>query len=368
MGGTAEAQVLVLEAPRRLVPRTVRVPEIGDDDGLLRVEACGLCGTDHEQYTGVLAAGFAFVPGHEVVGIVERVGDRAAERWGVEQGDRVAVEVFLSCRECGACRDGEYRRCRRHGLAHMYGFIPAEEAPGLWGGYATHLYLAPDAMLLPVPEVLDPVVATAFNPLGAGIRWGVTVPGTTAGDVVVVLGPGIRGLSVAAAATDADAGFVMVTGVGPRDRERLELARSFGADLAVDITERDPVGALRDATGGLADVVVDVTAKAPQALGQAVSLARPGGTVVLAGTRGDPATPGFDPDHVVYKELTIIGALGVDATAYGAAFELLESGRYPFADLPRRIGRLDTVEGLLNTMAGGGDSAEAPPVHGVIVP
>ena len=78
----------------------------------------------------------------------------------------------------------------------MYGFQGTEVPPGLWGGYATHHYLGPDSMLLPVPAELDPVLATVFNPLGAGIQWGVTVPGTTAGDRVAVLGPGIRGLSV----------------------------------------------------------------------------------------------------------------------------------------------------------------------------
>ena len=68
----------------------------------------------------------------------------------------------------------------------MYGFLPVDRAPGLWGGYATHHYLSPDSVLLPVPESLDPVVATLFNPIGAGIRWGVTVPRTRAGDVVAV--------------------------------------------------------------------------------------------------------------------------------------------------------------------------------------
>jgi len=74
----------------------------------------------------------------------------------------------------------------------MYGFIPVDRAPGLWGGYAEYQYLAPDSMVLPVAGDLSPEVATLFNPLGAGIRWGVTVPGTKPGDVVAVLGPGIR--------------------------------------------------------------------------------------------------------------------------------------------------------------------------------
>lgn len=363
MGETARA--LVLEAPRSLTARDLPVPEIGDDDGLLRVEACGLCGTDHEQYTGELFPGFAFVPGHETVGVIEAIGPTAEARWGVRAGDRVAVEVFLSCRECDPCRRGEYRRCVRHGLADMYGMIPVDRAPGLWGGYAQVQYLAPDSLVLPVPDGLDPVLATAFNPLGAGIRWAVTVPDTQPGDVVAVLGPGIRGLSAAGAAKQAGAGFVLVTGLGPRDGPRLEAARAFGADLVVDVGTGDPVRALRDATGGLADVVVDVTAKASAALAQAVALARPGGTVVLAGTRGSDATPGFHPDHIVVKELRVLGALGVDRPAYREALDLLASDALPFASLDRTTAGLDTLDALLQAMAGEGD---VPPVHGVLVP
>jgi alcohol dehydrogenase len=357
---------LVLEEPRRLRTHELPRPEIGDDAGLLRIEACGLCGTDHEQYSGVLSGGFAFVPGHEVVGRIEVVGPAAAERWGVAAGDRVAVEVFQSCGSCTPCVAGEYRHCRLHGIGDMYGFIPVEKPPGLWGGYAEYQYLAPDSRLLAVPAALEPVLATVFNPLGAGIRWGVTVPGTAAGDVVAVLGPGIRGLSAAAAAREAGAAFVLLTGYGPRDHERLALGSAFGADLTVDSAAEDPVSALKGATGGLADVVVDVTAKAPAALAQAVALARPGGTVVVGGTRGSAETPGFWPDLIVYKELRILGVLGVDTPAYRAALDLLATGRYPFAELPRRVASLGTVERLLQAMAG--ESDEPAPVHGVFLP
>ncbi len=327
---TAQARALVLEAPRRFVTEVFDLPAIGDDDGLLRVEACGLCGTDHEQYTGQLHPGTPFVPGHETVGVIEALGENAAQRWGVRVGDRVAVEVFQSCRACAPCQRGDYRHCERNGMATMYGFRATAVPPALWGGYATHQYLGPDSMLLPVPAGLDPVLATVFNPLGAGIRWAVTVPRTQAGDVVAVLGPGIRGLSAACAAKDAGAGFVMVTGFGERDHPRLEQATRFGADLVVDVADQDPVAALRHATGVVgADVVVDVTARAPAAFAQAVALARSEGTVVVAGTRGEASTPGFNPDHVVYKELRIIGALGVDTVAYLAALELLAAVRTP---------------------------------------
>ena len=364
--GVGPAEALVLASPRHFQRRALALPIIGADDGLLRIEACGLCGTDHEQYSGHIKAGYGFIPGHEIVGVIEAAGPEALARWGVSIGDRVAVEVFLSCRDCRECRSGAYRRCERHGIADMYGFIDVEKGPGLWGGYASHLYLAPDALVLPVPTGLDPVLATAFNPIGAGLRWAVEVPRLQAGETVAILGPGIRGLAAAAAAKEAGAAFVLITGFGPRDADRLAIARDFGADLAVDVSVDDPVKALRNATGSQADVVVDVTAKAPTAPGQALKLVRRGGRVVLAGTRGPGTAPGFEPDTIVYKEVTVIGALGVDVTSYRAAFALLTSGRYPFADLPRRVAGLDDLEMLVQTMAG--ESAETPPVHAVFTP
>ncbi|MGH9080272.1 MAG: zinc-dependent alcohol dehydrogenase [Acidimicrobiales bacterium] len=360
------ATALVLEGARRLSTRTFTVPPVGDDDAVLAVEACGLCGTDHEQWSGVLFGGRPLVPGHETIGRIESIGRAARRRWGVEEGERVAVEVFQRCGSCPACVAGAYQRCEHHGLRSAYGFVSAERRPGLWGGYATHQYLAPDSQLLPVPPSLDPVVATLFNPLGAGIRWGVTLPGTAPGDIVAVLGPGIRGLSTSAAAREAGAGLIMVTGRGNRDAPRLSLALHFGADLVVDAESADPVAALQEATGGrLADVVVDVTANAPSAFTQAVALARPGGTIVVAGTRGFVESAGFHPDLVVYRELRILGALGVDTDSYRAALHLLGAGTYPFESLPRQVASFDEVGDLLGTMAG---EAGPPPVHGVFVP
>ncbi len=363
----------MLEAPGRLVAREFPVPEVGLDDGVLRVEACGLCGTDHEQFSGALPTFGAVVPGHEVVGVVEALGPGAARRWGVAAGDRVAVEVFRSCRTCAPCRAGDYRHCERHGISDMVGFVPVDVPPSLWGGYAEHLYLPPDSVLLPVPGALDPVVATLFNPLGAGIRWAVTVPGTRPGDVVAVLGPGIRGLSAVVAAREAGASYVLVTGSGERDGPRLETALAFGADRVVDVRAEDPVGALRSAAGRLADVVVDVTATAPEAFAQALALARPGGTVVCAGTRGRAGAPaGFDPDVIVFKELRVVGALGVDAVAYRAALELLASGRFPFAEVSRRVVGLGGAGSLLGDLVGAGCRDVRPPadvpLHAVVAP
>ncbi len=360
------ADGLVLTAPRAFEQRRFELPDVGEDDGVLRVEACGLCGTDHEQYTGHIRSRHAFIPGHEVIGVVEQVGSRAAERWGVEPGQRVAVEVFQSCRECDACRAGLYRRCRRNGMATMVGFGDADRAPGLWGGYATHLYLGPDSMLLPVPAELDPALATMFNPLGAGIRWAVDLPATQPGQVVAILGPGVRGLCAAAAVRDAGAAFVMLTGRGPRDADRLALAARFGVDLAVDITQDDPVAALKTATGGLADVVVDVTAMAPAAFAQSVALARHGGTVVVAGTRvavGGARVPARPP-----RVQGAARARRPRCRRQRVPAGTRDAGRRPLPvrRAPREVVGFGGLEPLLQRMAGEG--AGTPPVHAVFSP
>ena len=363
----ATSRALVLCAPRSLEFRDLAVPAPSPDTALLEVEACGLCGTDHELFTGRLPIRTPLVPGHETVGVLVEVGDAASAAWGVTVGDRVAVECFQSCRTCNPCRSGAYRRCATNGLRTAYGLSPLDVGPELSGGWATHHALGPDSMVLPVPDGLDPVDATLFNPVGAGIRWGAELPGTGPGDVVAVLGPGIRGLAAAAAAKEAGADFVMVTGKGANDQPRLEAATAFGADLAVDVDEEDPTEALHAATGGPgANVVVDVTANAPDALGQAVHLAAPEARIVLAGTRNSTETPGFDPDHIVFKELRLLGALGVDAPAYLAALDLLATDRYPFRTVSRRVEPLEGAADLLATMAGEGDAP--PPVHAVLVP
>jgi alcohol dehydrogenase len=125
------------------------------------------------------------------------------------------------------------------------------------------------------------------------------------------------------------------------------------------------VQALREATGvRLADVVIDVTAKAPDALAQALALVRSNGTVVMAGTRGSSDTPGFWPDLIVYKEIRIIGALGVDGPAYERALGILAAGRHPFDALSRRTARLAGAGELLELMAG--EREEPPPVHAAL--
>lgn len=366
---THTATALVLEAPDTLRRRTFPLPAVGDADGLLEVEACGLCGTDHQLFTGEISLGHTdFIPGHETVGRLVAAGPEAERVWGVRVGDRVAVDNRLACRTCDRCAAGAYAACRNFGTpAESYGLTPVSTPPSLLGGYATHHYLRPESVLHKVPETVDPADATLFNPFGAGIDWGVTIPGTRAGETVAVLGPGIRGLAVLAAVKAAGARYVMVTGYGERDRSRLELATKLGADLVVDVSTSDPAAILRATTGRLADVVVEVTAGPSTIYHQAVTLADAGGRVVLAGTGAHGGATDTPDPLVAERSLSVVVAnAGVTSAARSRALELLAEGRLPTGDLPRQVAGFDGMADLLYTMAGRGKLAA--PVHAVFIP
>src|ERR1700674_3351700 len=96
----ATTRAIVQTGPRQLELRELPIPEIDDDSALLRVEACGICGSDVEQYTGALPVPGPLIAGHEPLGIIDTIGERAAQRWGVGPGDRVAVEVLIPCGHC----------------------------------------------------------------------------------------------------------------------------------------------------------------------------------------------------------------------------------------------------------------------------
>lgn len=314
---------------RALEVREFPLPEIGREDGLLKVDACGICGSDYEQFDGTLPVRLPVIPGHEPVGTIVEIGDEAARRWGVREGDRVCVETMIPCGYCRACVAGKYGLCSGNKRMNAYGFLNVEVAPALWGGYAEYLYLDPHALVHKIDAAIAPEIATLFNPLGAGFRWAVQMPGLQVGDTLLVLGPGQRGLAAVIAAREAGAGTIIVTGLSA-DEAKLALARELGADVTVNVEADDLGAAVREATRGrLADVTIDVTAYATKAVTDAIDLTRRGGTVVLAGTKGPNAVPNFMSDKVVMKELTIKGALGVDWPSYERAIRTIESGKYP---------------------------------------
>jgi threonine dehydrogenase-like Zn-dependent dehydrogenase len=357
------AFAMVLVEPRKLEPRELPLPEIDADSGLLRVEACGICGSDYEQFEGVLGTPTPVVPGHEPVGIIERIGDRAARRWGVDVGDRIAVEPLLSCRYCAPCVAGDYQLCERR---RVYSYIPLTVKPGLWGAYAEYLYLAPESFVHKIDSSLSPSIAALFNPLGAGFRWGVEIPRLRPGDSVAILGPGQRGLACVLACRAAGAGKILVTGLG-RDRGKLALAHRFGADVAVDVESDDARERVREMTDGRGtDVVVEVTSYASAPVAAALDYVRPGGTVVLAGVKGFKPVPDFVSDKIVVNEITVRGAFGVTSSGYRSAIRLIEARAAELAAMHTHDFDLRDAERAIAVLAGRVPGEES--IHSCLIP
>jgi len=354
---------MVQTAPRKLEPRDLPLPQIDADSGLLRIEACGICGSDYEQYEGVLRTPMPVVPGHEPLGVVAAIGDRAAARWGVDVGDRIAVETMLSCRHCDPCLGGSYHLCNTR---RIYSYIPLSDPPGLWGSYAQYMYLDPNCVVHKVDPTLPASTAVMFNPLGAGFRWAVEMPDTGPGDTVVILGPGQRGLASVLACREAGAAKIIVTGL-EADADKLALARTFGADATIDVQNEDARHRIRELTDGRgADVVVDVSSYATEPVAESIDYARVGGTVILAGVKGFKEIPGFISDKLVMKEITMKGAIGVTSTGYANAIRLLESRKVDVAQMHTHDFDLRDAELAIQTLAREIPGEES--VHSCLIP
>ena len=320
------AHAAVLTGPRQFELREIPLPEIGDEDGLLRLEANGLCGTDYDQYLCEFKIGgfgkIPIIPGHEMVGRIEKLGAQAAKTWRVREGDRVCVKASLPCGRCRQCQMAAFNRCERHMGYGLY--LGTDDAPSLWGGYASHMYLHRDSLMKPAPSAIPTDVMTLFNPLSGVVHWIHDIPNLHMGEHVVILGPGQRGILAALTAKEAGAKTVTITGL-PQDKERLALAKTLGADAVVDVGSEDLVARVRDVTGGeMADLVLDMSAGSTEPILQAVEIARPGARIVLAGLKNGKPVTGLVTDKVIVKELQLLGGFASTMRSLELAIEILK--------------------------------------------
>ncbi len=312
------AQVLV--AAEEFESRKFAVPAVGDDDGWLAVSACGLCGSDVASFTGGKDHGGPVVLGHEVIGRIAEIGPTAAHRWGVNVGDRVAVEEALPCMTCGLCREGRHRLCTSSGL--RYGDSAIDHAPSLWGGYADAMYLHPLTQLHRVPDSVSDSTATLYIPLSNGLAWMRDRAELRPGQTAAIIGDGQHSIATALAAKHQGAAQVIVIGT-PASTHRLALAASYGlTTIAID-PATSAADAIVESLGGHADVVVDMTPGALLPLTASIDAVAPGGTVLWGGLkRGDGIAP-IPVDQVIRKELTVRGLWARSSWAIPAAFDWL---------------------------------------------
>jgi threonine dehydrogenase-like Zn-dependent dehydrogenase len=302
--------------------------EIPPDGGLLKIEAAGVCGTDWQMYN---ADRPARIMGHENVGRIYKLGPIAAERWGLKEGDRVALEEYLPCGHCSVCRTGEYRLCeqteaRRPG-ALRYGTTPVSQPPGLWGGYSQFQYLHPNSVFHRVPEHVPAELAAMCLPLGNGIQWMYLDAGAGPGKTILIQGPGQQGLACVVAAKAAGADCIIVSGLS-RDQHRLEVAKALGADSTVDAEKENLEDHVREITGGRGvDIAMD-TAGGGGTLVTAMRAARKNGLVLFAAAPA--AMPAdFQISDLLARRLTLKPCRGHSYQAVEMALSYIASQRFP---------------------------------------
>jgi threonine dehydrogenase-like Zn-dependent dehydrogenase len=272
-------------------------PQPSPGEALLRVRLAGVCSTDLQLVAGY-KGGYRGVLGHEFVG--EVVAAPGNEGW---VGRRVVGELNIGCGNCDLCRRGLGKHCRNR---QSLGIIRRD------GAFADYLTL-PVANLHAVPHELTDEQAVFVEPLAAALQIREQVA-ITPDSRVYVLGDGRLGLLVAQtlALTGCDLSVI------GRTPAKLALLQQFHGAYQPILNEPTAMAELQ---GKAADVVVEVTGS-PQGFAQAVSLVRPGGTLVLKSTFA-AALPNFDLSHLVVDEITLVGSR---CGPFAPALRLLQSG------------------------------------------
>jgi L-iditol 2-dehydrogenase len=322
-------------------------PTLDPAGALLRVEACGICGTDARTFfNGDPRAPAPWVLGHEPVGVLERVGADAALPPGVEPGGRVFLGSILSCNQCGPCIDGRQNLCEHHLL---YGYDPFP------GAYAELAAVPPIAVrnLIPLPPDLPSELATVVDPFACALN-GIEVLEVGLGDAVLILGAGPIGCWQAVMARDRGAGRVYLSDVSG---SRLDLALAAVGGFVDDAWvagEDNGLSGLLERTGGAGADRISVAAPSKQAQRAALEMAGKRARVVyFAGLpKHDPVSP-LDMNQLHYKELAILGAYGATSRQYRITMEYLNRRRKELAPVVTHQFPLERIGEAFETIRSG---------------
>ena len=334
-----------LEAVGVLALRETARPTPAPGELLVRVEACGICGTDRHLFLGEFPAKPPVTLGHEFAGVVESVG-RAVT--GFSPGMRVTGDPNIACGRCPECHRGLVNMCR-----HL-------QAIGIHrdGGFAEYVCL-PEAQAYRLPDDLDPVHGAFCEPLACCIH-GMDMAGIRPGDSVVVLGGGLIGLLVVQLARLAGATDVSLV---TRDAGKRALAEELGATTSLDPTDADLKGLICGERGILpegAGVVIEA-AGVPRTIEQAPGLARRGGTVLVLGVLPQGARVKIEPFDLLSREVRMLSSFSNPFT-HRRAVDLIAKGAIRVDRLVTRLIGLDEAARVIAEPAPKGE------IRAIVVP
>ena len=304
-------KALVLSEYKRLDLVDMAKPKPGEDDLLIRVQACGICGSDVHGYDGSTGRRLPpIVMGHEAAGIVEAVGGAVT---GFQPGDRVTFDSTVFCGKCFYCRRGQVNLCDHREIIGVS--TPDFRRMGAFAEYVT----VPARIAYPLPDNMPFANAALIEAVSIAVH-AVSLTPIALDDTVVVVGAGMIGLLTLQAALLAGAGRVLVCDV---DDSRLEMARSLGATATFNSGKANPIPDIQQLTSGRgADVALECVGISPT-VKLAIDAVRKGATVTLVGNVAPTVELGLQ--STVTRQIRLQGSCA-SSGEYPACISLISRG------------------------------------------
>jgi L-iditol 2-dehydrogenase len=311
----------------RLELADLETPKIGKTEILVKMRACGVCGTDLEKLQGVRVT--PPVLGHEVVGDIEDVGSEVA---GYSRGDRVAVHHHVPCGNCFYCKSGDQTMCADFPRSNLdsCGFAEYFRVPeiNVSKGAVFH-----------IPAIIDYEEAAFAEPTGCCIR-GLNKLGVRPGDDFLIVGAGPAGLTHIQLLRALGARLIFATDIV---ESRRRWAERFGADATFNPTQENSERSILDATEGRGFDNVVVASGSSKAIQSSPRLVRKGGRILLFGIPFEGSVLNWDASCVFIREISLIPSYSTTETEMKSALEMMESRKIRLTSMITHRFRLDEI-------------------------
>jgi L-iditol 2-dehydrogenase len=287
-------------------------PAVVDNDVLVRVKACGICGSDVQGFTGKTGRRIPpLIMGHEASGIVESFGKNVK---GFQKGDRVCFDSTVYCNKCEPCKQGFYNRCESRQVLGVS--VPSFKRNGAFAEFVT----VPWWIISKIPDDLSFIHAALLEPVSVAAH-AANRASISSGDTIVVIGAGTIGLFIMQAVRMKGAKKIIVSDI---NEFRLDTARNFGATTIVNPAKSQlkKMVSMQTENKG-ADVTFEVVGFA-DTFREAVSVTKTGGCVIAVGNLQKTAE--FDLQELVSRELTFTGSYA-SAGEFRDCIDLVASGK-----------------------------------------
>lgn len=304
-------KALLLSEYGRLETVDVPMPRPGPEEVLIRVAACGICGSDVHGYDG--SSGRRIPPlimGHEAAGTVAALGPGVT---GASEGQPVTFDSTIYCGECEYCRSGAMNLCERRQVLGVA--TPEYRREGAFAQYV----VVPQRVIHKLPESVPLAEAAMIEPLAVAVH-AVSLSNLRKDDTALVIGAGMIGLLVLQALRQAGCSQVFVSDI---DDSRLQMAKDLGAAATINAKSSDAVAEVKRLTSGTGvDVALEAVGSTPT-VKTAIEAVRKGGTVTLIGNIAP--TVEIPLQAVVSRQIRLQGS-AASSGEYPRCIELLASG------------------------------------------